>query len=132
MGLSLWAILTDYDTEPTELGLGCLSTVFGLWLLNPWIDTYAAAPSFRLLASVAPEWFWGLGFLALGLLRFRSIHDGSLAHRRRVSFVGALAWWSLWASFTLANPAATATVVYGVIGAAAIWVWVRLTWLGGR
>jgi hypothetical protein len=120
-------ILWYHDTEPTELGLGGMSTLFGLWLLNPMLSTYAAAPSFRLLAAIAPEWFWGLWFLALGVTRLWSLKHGTLIARRNTGFVTALFWFVLWAGFTMANPAATATVVYAVIDAAAIWVWVRLS-----
>lgn len=129
MSLSFTTILRYGDTEPTEVGLGCLSVLFGLWIVVLRATSPDAVPSLYLFAGVAPEWVWGGWFSLLGLARLWAIKYGTVTHRRAAAFVTALMWWALWLGLVQANVWSTATVVHGVTGLAGVWVWVRLSWV---
>lgn len=39
--------------------LGLYTTIWGLWVVAPWWEVFNQAQLYHVLATVAPEWFWG-------------------------------------------------------------------------
>lgn len=50
----------------SPLFMGFLTFVWGLWLVNPNVDTFDSAPVFSKMAEIAPEGSWGLWAIVLG------------------------------------------------------------------
>lgn len=111
---------------PMELLVSMISVVWGLWILNPFGDTFPSSPSFRGMALMTPEWVWGLAMMGLGLVRLYALYRSSVVWRARLSVVGWLVWGFISISFALSNLWATATPIYGIFAGCSLIVARRL------
>ena len=46
--------------------MGAFTMLWGFWVVNPFWNVFTTAPLFQFMASVAPEWAWGLAALVVG------------------------------------------------------------------
>jgi len=98
--------------------------VWGLWVSNPWLNTFQASPTFTEMGHLAPEWVWGLVISAVGLFQMIIIFTKKYGFR---VFAALLSMFVLFAMSLLvfySNPASTAWVTYLVI---AICAWLGFT-----
>ena len=65
-----------------ELVSALALVLFGLWMFNPWVDTFERYTNYAYLGAVAPEWAWGFGFMFFGLLDLFGLGRGSVRLRR--------------------------------------------------
>lgn len=118
------------DPAGAELHSAFVGVLFGGVLLS--LDhTFSRSPAYGQLASVAPEWLWGLVWLTVGLAQFAGVLlDGATFGRfgwlhQAATFVMTVLWvywcWSLWAS----TGVTTATTTYAVVAAGSGWGWLR-------
>lgn len=122
---SWWGlILTEHDTEPTEMAGGLLKLGLAAVLLTP-PDTFGGSPVYWMLSAV-PELVWALVLLVFGCAHLGSLRAGHRAWRRLMSLTGFLIWFTWWVSFVLGNPASTGAVVYLLAAVAQGWCYVRL------
>jgi len=68
-----------------ELVTGLSAITFGGWFLSPLVNTFESFPSYRYMASVATEDFWGIFFLLSGLIQLA----GVVTHHSSVVVFGA-------------------------------------------
>jgi hypothetical protein len=64
-----WVLLYSH-WRPVAVVLAIILSTISFWLLLPW-DSVSLSPSYRLLASVAGDEFWGVVCLVLALLMWR-------------------------------------------------------------
>ena len=64
---------------------GTSLSLVGIWLLNPWVDSFTRFQSLATLARFAPEELWGSLFLVSGTTLF----VGAFFRHRKTLFVGA-------------------------------------------
>lgn len=72
--------------------LGIYTTLWGLWVANPFWTVFDQAPLFNLMNTLAPEWAWGLVALCIGILMIY----GVLRHSYRSLTTGALVGYFHW------------------------------------
>lgn len=122
---SWWGlILSEHDTEPTEMSGGLLKLGLAVVLLTPR-DTFGSSVVYSLL-SVVPEPIWGVVLLVFGCLHLGSLHNGARSWRRAMAGVGFLIWFCWWVSFALGSTASTGSVVYLLAAFGQGWCYVRL------
>lgn len=121
----LWLLIKEADTEIVELLLGVLALNWGLLILAPF-DTFGSTPSFRVMASAAPEPVWGSALFIAGVLHICGLARNHRHTRQAAAFFTFLCWMVIAISFGLANPQGTAMAVYPTLALLSAWAYVRL------
>lgn len=79
------ALLKPVNEVVTAM-LGVYTILWGLWVANPWIDTFTHTALYAQLLEVIPaEWVWGGIAIAFGVLTL----TGLVKHRPKTLFYGA-------------------------------------------
>ena len=79
-------LVARFNRYPVGAFVALSTALFGLAMLNPYVQTFALFPTYALMARYAPENVWGLGFFSAGVLMLLGILGGL----RRVHYAGAL------------------------------------------
>jgi hypothetical protein len=74
---------------------GLFLSLWGLWVLSPWWETFHASSAYVFMNSLAPEWVWGLTVMLIGLFQLFFVFKGSLTPRM------VMAGLSMFACFTM-------------------------------
>lgn len=127
-GARLRALLLDHDFEPTEAISGIAATGWGLIVLLP-VATFGTSHTYDAMASLAPEWAWGLAVLLVGILQLLTLLLDWHSWRRHTAFLAFCAWLFMSVMFIRANAASTATAIYPTMALAAAWAYWRLSLL---
>lgn len=114
------------DLHGVRMLLAMSELIWAVTLFWPG-DTFGR-PTYSVMAAVAPEWLWGLIFLATAVVQWRILISGHYHGRFAVSFAAfnSLLWWFVVVSMYLSvypPPAAISGELALAFGAA--WVWVR-------
>lgn len=92
-------VLLKPVSEAVTAQLGIYTILWGLWVLNPFIDTFSAADVYsQLLAFIPFEWAWALIAIFFGIITLM----GLAKHKPRPVFLGAAAsavYWFIIAIF---------------------------------
>lgn len=71
--------LADMMLRPISKGVtvfvALYTTLWGLWVINPWWDVFSTADLYGGLNGFAPEWFWGFIAVFSGVMAFVSTID---------------------------------------------------------
>lgn len=114
--------------SPTEVGeflLGLTGFLWGLWVLNPYLHTFAY-PSYVLFWHLAPEPVWGIIYTFVGLLTMYSVYCYNYVVRRTMTLINVPLWALVTVSFFISNPANTGAPMYFLLTLAAIWLHIRV------
>lgn len=93
--------------------ISCTAILWGLWLVNPYWDTFATTSLYVPMQHIAPEIVWGsIAIIAGGLVLVMLLQGHQL---RLMLAMGILSfvWTFIAATFITANIASTATPMYG-------------------
>lgn len=118
-------LLVNHDTEPLELWVAVLTLLWGVCLLNPWFATFSTSLTWRGLAVLAPEWVWGLIFLALGVTKVWIVMAAANGPTRYVAMAGFALWFFLTVQFLIYNPAGTGWPTFLMVALANGWIYLR-------
>lgn len=121
--LSPFLLATKPDPEPF---MAALTYLWGLWLLNPWVDTFATGRGYDAMKHIASETVWGTLFLIMGAKMQYAISVKSLKKRRDSCFGLLILWGFIAATIVYSNPLSTGTVVYPLIAAFLTWLYLWL------
>lgn len=125
----LYDVLLVAHTELVEFNLGTLSIIFGLWILNPWFDTFTL-PSFIAFIRFAPEWVWGTTSVVLGLYTHFALSTQEFILRRAAMFLNMVLWGAISYNFFASTPMSTGAGIYLVFSLMSLWIFVRLRFRG--
>jgi hypothetical protein len=64
--------------------------LWGVWVMNPFWDTFVVSGSYALMAKLAPEWLWGAVFLFIGIVQMFALFTPRLKLRLYTSFSSIL------------------------------------------
>jgi len=81
------------DFEYAELQGGWVALLWGLWLLNPWIDVFA--DGWTHIAAIAPDHVWGAALVVIGAGQLISLLLHQYACRRIFALSAAAMWMAL-------------------------------------
>ncbi len=119
-------LLLEIDVEGMELVSIIASISWGAWVINPAWDTFGSSPTFRIIASLAPEPVWGALVLWLGVSQLISLLLDMRRHRVIFNSISCMTWMGMAATFWFTNYQATASVLYPCIAFAGGWASVRV------
>lgn len=125
-------ILLHYPVEPAELGLCAMSLSIGVWLLNPFFDTFNTVSTYKYIITILPEPLLGVITLALGFARLYGLLSNNLPLRRLVGLLGNVLWLFLSIGAILGNPAALAVPMFSSMSLTSLWVYLKLPPLRSR
>jgi hypothetical protein len=127
-------ILYTYHSDLLELFLATQLFLFGLWVLNPWVDTFESSKSYLLMAqfpspnSRLNEYLWGLTMaVTAGLHLWSLFRDKHKLHR--YSLVVSLFFWT---TVAIAFLAVNAAAVGGAQFALTALVCAFVLWRNGK
>lgn len=125
IGYRLADILWHRHFEIAELFGAIFWGGWSLVLLIPWATTFASAPGYRVMASIAPEGLWGWVGLFLAVNEFCAMT--SEVRRWRIAAAGLLFAWALFIGtmLGLSNPVGTGAVVYTTVGLLSLFAFLR-------
>lgn len=103
---------------------GVIALMWGLWLANPWLESFDSSPSYAALAQVLPEWAWGLVMIALGVLTLYSISQQFGRLRRWLSLIHVIFWMFVSTLLAIGNLSSAGIPVYYVIAFLALFFYV--------
>ena len=113
--------------EVGELLLGLLGVIWGLWILNPFIDPFELE-FYNSFLCLAPGWVWGLGVFLIGLFTIIAAVCKHKYYFRATALLINIFLWSFIASrFLVAVYASTGFPVYFIVALTAVWLYLRLT-----
>lgn len=115
LALRLWRIARYSEFHLLEMFMGLGAIGWGIWLLNPAWQSFGSTPTFRAMASRAPEEVWGLLMLLVGCGQI--VAAAAEAHTARRTLAQVAAWFWLFVSIQIgiANIASTGAVIYPVM-----------------
>jgi hypothetical protein len=105
-----------------------LSMLFGLVLINPFVETFASSRGYSFMSSVMPETAWGALLVGIALCQFWTITEQHLEGRRNVALLSMGVWLFISWGFLISNPAGTGWPVYGLLAYHSL----RIYWKGRR
>ena len=85
------ALLKPINTSAVIL-LGVYTTVWGLWVANPFWTVFSQAPLYSTMASIMPEWAWGSIAILCGLVIVYGVLKPSYKTLTRGALVGTWHW----------------------------------------
>jgi hypothetical protein len=91
------------DFEYAELQGGVIAVLWGVWLLNPWVQVFADDAWSR-IAVIAPEHAWGGALVVIGLCQLVALLKQSYRWRRVGAISAAAVWLALGVLLALARP----------------------------
>ncbi len=91
--------------------LSLYTTLWGLWVANPYWDTFSKAGIYEKLKDLAPEWVWGLAVLVIGISMFLSFainnwYPGISWSAR----IGTLVWFVIFLFYISTDATSTAWI----------------------
>lgn len=89
-----------------------VAIVWGLFVINPYVDLFDRYPQiYKPMAQLAPEWIWGLAFVASGVVAFRCAGWGT---RRRALMLMTIVYSFFACLFFLGDKTSPGWGVYGL------------------
>jgi len=125
-------ILLDGDCGPVLFILSSQILLAGLWFLSPIWETFGSVATYRTMAMIASESYWGVLFVVLGLgLFWVTLGKPSYRTQRIIALTVAFVWYIVAGSAIYSNVATLAAVMFGMNALAASWCYTRLHINGG-
>jgi hypothetical protein len=72
--------------------MGVYTTLWGVWVGNPFWSTFAESKQYDWLGSVMPEWGWGASAAAVGVVMIYGVMRNSFRSLSIGSFIGSIYW----------------------------------------
>jgi len=110
-----------------EMLIARLTLGWGLWLLNPYIDTFNAGRGFDFMRHTLPEGIWGVIVAFVGARLYYGIHTKNIKLARNASFGAWLLWLLIAIMIVVANPIGTGSVIYPLIAYYSLRVYLLLS-----
>ncbi len=119
------------DPRPVIMAEALIYLCMGIWLINPWQNTFESSATYQAMALIAGEHIWAGFFIFLAVaLIWAAIDYRYHTARQWVVFWGALVWVFLAAAFIYSNSAAMGTGAFVSNTIILAWAFVRMKFHG--
>lgn len=98
-----------------ELLTNLFSFVWGLWVINPYFNTFDSAPIFGIMRDVAPEPIWGFAFFITGLTGMIFFKTELLKIRLATNTMSMFLFITLSILMGVSDIRNTACPIYGIV-----------------
>lgn len=120
-------IIKETNPQIIELFNGILEVLWGLWLINPYWNTFAQSHSWSTLKNIANEYTWGCIILIIGLSHILALFGDKYYIIRRVALLSSIVFWTnILMMFSLSNVATTAIPAYFMLLMSYIWAYYKI------
>ncbi len=68
------------------------TVIWGVFVTNPWVETFGTNPEYMTLLVIAPEWTWGLLAFVVGLIGLYGLIKPSYKTVTQGAFVACVFW----------------------------------------
>jgi hypothetical protein len=106
--------------------LGVYTFVWGLWVANPFWEVFGRAPLFDVMNTIAPEVFWGLLAITVGLVVMYGAWKRSYWSLTFGAALGSWHWMMIATFYFLGDIYNTGGITSLAIGVYAAYVWLNL------
>lgn len=100
--------------------------VWGFWVFNTIWDVFTRAPLYSELASVAPEWAWGLTAVVVGLIMLYGVFRPSYGSVTRASFFGFMFWLAIAVGYFLGDWQNTGGITAAMLALSCAYVYLNV------
>lgn len=97
-------------------------TMWGLWVGNPFVDTFDVS-FYAGLKAIAHESVWGLAFLISGLTMMYGVVRSKLDVMGLAAFFGFCLWSTVAGLYAFTDPSVTPTATNSILALAHAWAW---------
>lgn len=118
--VSIKDTLLNYDTEPVNLLISIAAVLWGLWIATPWGTTNTLFMTFS-------ESEVGIFMVVLGLVNLITLLRGFGFLNHAVLSCLIFCWCYLAVSAFLIRWTGVAFIIYTIMCAASVWVWLRIS-----
>lgn len=108
------------QSDPLEVVTAIQSILWGIWLLLPY-DTFGSSRVYSVMATVAPEIWWGTFFLFIGMFQLILVHLRKRNSRRLLALAMLFSWTFADIGFWLSGSSSAAAITYLTFVIAAAW-----------
>lgn len=119
------------DFEYAELQGGWVAILWGLWLLNPWVDVFAV-DGWRTVAGIAPDHIWGTALLVVGGGQLLGLLFRNYRCRRAFALSAAALWIAFGTLLGLDKPFRLTVPSCWMFFIGAAWGYLRIGMLKNR
>lgn len=110
---NLLRVLTAPAVGPACVLMGVTMVAFGIPFLYPHPEAFRNALPFQQMQQMAPNFVWGLVFLAAGSWRILAAIYGTYRQRTFSTTAAIMLWCFLFLNFFLAIPSSPGVTVFG-------------------
>lgn len=114
------------DFSVAERMMATFGMIWGVWLLNPFVNTFATSRSYTAMAGIAGEFWWGIAGLTLGAFQRATWAYDLRQRRRRSSFLMGMYWLFIAVSFAFSNPEGTGFPIYSLFALYCFYAYVKI------
>lgn len=113
--------------EVDEFLLGLLGIFWGLWVSNPLVDSFSS-PLYAAFSNLFPEYVWGIGVAALGLLTIiAAVCKHKIKFRGSMLLINIIVWTFITTKFAISAIVSTAVPIYTMVVLTVIWMYLKVT-----
>jgi hypothetical protein len=106
--------------------MGVFTVLWGLWVGNPFWETFDEAKQYHWLQQVAPEWLWGSIALVAGTIMIYGVIRDSFKSLSIGSLVGTLFWGVIATGYYIGDWEDTAGLTKTMIALYCAFIWLNI------
>jgi hypothetical protein len=118
-------ILSKAKFRAIEVYLAALSLYWGVILILPF-DTFSTSFSYDVMHQMAPEIFWGLAMVVVGLVHVLAMIRNDKTIRKIGLLLAAGQWYFIATMILLSNHFSTAWGTYYIVGCLSTWLYAKV------
>lgn len=118
-------VLQPINTAAISI-MGVYTILWGIWVANPWWNTFERAQAFEIMALVAPEYIWGLVAISVGIIIMRGTIKQSYNALTRGALFGFLQWITVSGFFFFGDWQNTGGITYLMLAVYCGFIWLNL------
>lgn len=122
---SLLRLVMRKQAEVSELLVSGIMFFWGVWLMNPFWDTFSLTV-FEGFSRFGPEEIWGAVYGMVGLIGMVSAMTSKYKLRKAVIFLQIMLWAFVATAFVISTPETTAVPVYIMLSVVCFWLYIKL------
>lgn len=122
---SLLRLVLTKQAEVSEMLVSAVMFFWGVWLLNPYWDTFSLAV-FAGFPQFGSEELWGGLYAFVGLLGIICAATRKIRVRKAVILLQIAMWAFVATAFVTARPETTAVPVYVMMSVISFWLYIKL------
>lgn len=120
----LWAVITDFDSEPVEFFSALIMFTLGMWMA--FVNIFAVSSAFAWMATHGQRRGWGEFLAVTGFAQVFAVASGS-ERLRTISATFSLGVWVFFAIMLyLGDSRSAGPLIFGIYALSQLWALFRI------